>query len=245
MFGMGKSTDFSRCGIGYNSGRDGFGVTAYNNTGGKLNLGDVVSLFFTGTEGQELKAIIPVTNAVQCWQGVCDDALGIANGSIGKIQVYGKAKARVLGSASITAAGKYLESMNRIAFDGIATHLTFVAGSGATRDTITDSDSGLVADGFLAGMRIVIAGATTAGNNGSWEIYSIAAGTMTLTTIGQVTSEAGASGLTMLTHGYLEYSGTVDATDTIAVAREAYITTTAVATKDVQLQGLPKIVSAS
>jgi len=245
MFGLGKSTDFSRAGIGFNIGKDGFGLTAYNDTGAKLALGDVVALIFTGTSGQELKAIIPVTNTIQGYIGVVCDTEGIEYQSIGKVQIYGKCQARTLGHASL-AVNTYLEVMNRIAFDGTSTTLEFVPGSGTTKDTIEDSDSGFVTDGFLAGMRIAVTGSTTAGNDGSYEIYSVAAGVLTLTGIGELSkNEDGSAASAILTHGYLEYTGTADAAETFAVAREAYTTTTTAALKWVQLTGLPKVIAAS
>ena len=245
MFGLGKSTDFSRAGIGFNIGKDGFGVTAYNDTGVKLALGDIVALIFTGTSGQELKAIIPVTNSIPGYIGVVCDPEGIESAAIGKVQIYGKCQARVLGNASLTGANKYLEVMNRIAYDSTIGTTYFVAGSGTTRDTITDAESGFVTDGFLAGMRIAVTGATTSGNNGSYEIYSVAAATLTLTSIGTLTSEVCSAATTILTHGYLEYTGTADAAETFAVSREAYTTTTIAALKWVQLTGLPKVIAAS
>ena len=245
MFGLGKSTDFGRTGIGFNIGADGFGVTAYNDTGSKLALGDVVALIFTGTAGQELKAIIPVTNAIPGHLGVVSDVEGIAYQSIGKVQIYGKCQARTLGHASL-AISSYLEVMNTMAYDGTATTLEFVPGSGTTRDTILDSDSGFVTDGFLAGMRISVTGSTTAANDGSYEIYSVAAGTITLTGIGELdTNEDGSAASAITTHGYLEYTGAADAAETFAVSRVAYVTTTIVALKWVQLTGLVKVVAAS
>jgi len=244
FYGSGKSTDFSKPGVGFNWKKNAFGVTVYNNTGGTLHKGDVVALKPTGTSGQEWKAIIPATNAVESYLAVVIDTT-IENAAIGKVLTYGQVdECRVLGHASI-AANVFLECINRIAFDGTETNLAFVAGSGSTRDTITDSDSGLATDGFLAGMRIVIAGATTSGNDGSHLIYSVAAGTITLDSIGQVTSEAGASGMTMKTQGFFRYDATSESVNSPAVAGEAYTTTTAVALKKVFLTGIRKVIAAS
>lgn len=241
FFGLGKSTDTSRAGIGFNWKNDGFGVTAYNATFGTVNEGDCVVLHCTGTSGQEWKAMQPT--AARGTYGMFGVALETCSyQSIGKFLIFGKAQARVIGHASL-AVNSYLEMFDYIDFDGTATNLRFVAGSGTTRDTITDSDSGLVTDGFLAGMQVVVYGSTS--NDGTYEIYSIAAGTMTLTTIGGLTSEVGKSGMTVLSHGYLRYDGAADTANSWAIAREAYTTTTAVALKDVQLQGLPKILATS
>jgi hypothetical protein len=82
-------------------------------------------------------------------------------------------------------------------FDGDPTHLTFVDGGGGA-DTITDSDSGFVVDGFKPGMTVVIAGATTAGNDGSRIVTNVAAGTLTFATNSFPTGEAGKAGMTVV-----------------------------------------------
>ncbi|MFH1422861.1 MAG: hypothetical protein ABIH42_09155, partial [Planctomycetota bacterium] len=193
----------------------------------------------TGTAGQEWKIIAPATNAVASWVGIVADSK-ILNAEIGKVFLWGKVQADCLGHASL-AANVFLEVINRKAFDGTIGNCAFVAGSGTTRDTITDSDNGLVTDGFLPGHRIVIAGSTS--NDGSYEIYSVAAGTITLTTIGGVTSETAAG--TIVALGYMQYDGAADTANSPAVAREAYTTTTTIAKKWVQLQGVQKVIAAS
>lgn len=57
----------------------------------------------------------------------------------------------------------------------------------ATNDTITDSDSLLVSEGFLAGDVITITGSTS--NDGEYTIESIVAGTITLNASGVLTTE--------------------------------------------------------
>jgi hypothetical protein len=65
---------------------------------------------------------------------------------------------------------------------------------GAGNDTITDSGSGFLAAGFKVGDQITVSGATNSGNNRSYTIVAIAAGTLTLNTVGVVTTEvAGAT----------------------------------------------------
>jgi hypothetical protein len=56
-----------------------------------------------------------------------------------------------------------------------------------TRDTITDSAAQFLVEGFAAGDVIDITGSTS--NDGQYEIYSVAAGTITLTKSGILTSE--------------------------------------------------------
>jgi len=71
--------------------------------------------------------------------------------------------------------------------------LDFVKGSG-TVDTITDSDSAFVTDGFKDGMSLLIRGATTAANDAVLTTITTAeAGTLTLASEGELTTEAGAA----------------------------------------------------
>jgi len=57
----------------------------------------------------------------------------------------------------------------------------------ATSDTITDSNSGFVSAGFLAGDKVTISGSTS--NDGTYEIQTVAAGTLTLNFSGRLTTE--------------------------------------------------------
>ena len=82
-----------------------------------------------------------------------------------------------------------------VEYDGTETTIAFVKGSGDTKDTITDSDSGFVTDGFAANQQIVVADSTS--NDGTYTIYSVATGTITLTSIGRLTSEAGIADMTI------------------------------------------------
>jgi len=88
-----------------------------------------------------------------------------------------------------------LEAPSDVDYDDTKTKIAFVKGSGNTRDTITDSSSGFVVDGFTANMQITIDGSTS--NDGTYTLYSVVAGTLTLTSIGQLTSEAGITGMTI------------------------------------------------
>lgn len=56
-----------------------------------------------------------------------------------------------------------------------------------TKDTITDSDSAFLTEGFQAGDIITVSGSTS--NDGEYEIYSVVAGTITLTKSGILTTE--------------------------------------------------------
>lgn len=67
-------------------------------------------------------------------------------------------------------------------------NLAFVQGTGS-EDTITDSDSGFVTEGFKAGQTLIIEGSTS--NDGQYIIKEVAAGTLTLTCEGSLTAESG------------------------------------------------------
>lgn len=63
-----------------------------------------------------------------------------------------------------------------------------------TADTITDSGNGFLTAGFKAGDNITVSGASNAGNNSSFVIASVVAGTITLTRSNVLTTEvAGAT----------------------------------------------------
>jgi hypothetical protein len=58
-------------------------------------------------------------------------------------------------------------------------------------DTITDSGSAFVTSGFAAGMTIIVTGAGESGNNTTFNaIATVAAGTITLASIAELTAEA-------------------------------------------------------
>jgi hypothetical protein len=65
----------------------------------------------------------------------------------------------------------------------------------ATYDTITDSNSGFVSAGFLAGDIVVISGSTS--NDGEYEIRTVAAGTLTLNFSGRLTTEIAGDSVTV------------------------------------------------
>jgi hypothetical protein len=103
---------------------------------------------------------------------------------IGAIPLYWKAK--------VTTA-----FARNVAFDGDPTTLAFVDGGGSS-DTITDSASGFVTDGFKTGDLISITGATTAGNNlDGVELTGAVAGTLTMATGTVAAAEAGKAGMTL------------------------------------------------
>jgi len=89
-----------------------------------------------------------------------------------------------------------IEASTVAEFDGTETNVSFVKGSGNTKDTITDSDDGFVADNFAAGQELVVYGSTN--NDGTYLIDSVAVGTITLNSIGVLTSEAGIADMTMI-----------------------------------------------
>lgn len=78
--------------------------------------------------------------------------------------------------------------------DGATPTMAFVSGTPAT---ITDSDSGFVTAGFLAGQTLIVEGSTS--NDGQYVIATVAAGTITLATGETLTSEAAIDGTTL--HG--------------------------------------------
>ena len=58
------------------------------------------------------------------------------------------------------------------------------------KDTITDSGSAFLTSGFRTGDVITVSGATNSGNNTTFSVYAITAGTITLTESGVLTTEA-------------------------------------------------------
>lgn len=62
--------------------------------------------------------------------------------------------------------------------------------NGANADTITDSAGGFLVAGFQAGDQITISGATNAGNNSTFVIDTVVAGTITLLARNTLTTEA-------------------------------------------------------
>ena len=64
-------------------------------------------------------------------------------------------------------------------------------------DTITDSGSAFVTNQFRAGMTIEVSGAGESGNNTTFTIESVAAGTLTLDSADSVTTEAASNSITI------------------------------------------------
>ena len=83
--------------------------------------------------------------------------------------------------------------------DGVVPTLAFVAAitPGVTSATITDSDSGFVTSGFLAGQTLIVEGSTS--NDGQYRILTAVAGTITLEVGDALSAEAGIDGTTL--HG--------------------------------------------
>jgi len=69
----------------------------------------------------------------------------------------------------------------------IAFNNNWTTATPTTKDTITDSGSGFLVGGFQEGDLITISGSTS--NDGTYEIYSVRAGTITLTKSGILTTE--------------------------------------------------------
>lgn len=67
--------------------------------------------------------------------------------------------------------------------------------NGASADTITDSDSAFVTQGFTAGMQVYVSGSSS--NDGIYVLGTVAAGTLTLQTADDLTTEAAGSSVTI------------------------------------------------
>jgi hypothetical protein len=74
---------------------------------------------------------------------------------------------------------------------------TTIAFINSNPDTITDSGNGFLTAGFEAGMSITISGATNAGNNSTFRIVTVAAGTLTLDIADSLTAEAAGASVTI------------------------------------------------
>ena len=84
-------------------------------------------------------------------------------------------------------------------------------------DTITDSGNGFLTAGFQAGDVITISGATNAGNNNTFIIATVVAGTITLTAAAALTVEAAGASVTI--RGAL-FHASVGASDGVAEAAD-------------------------
>lgn len=89
----------------------------------------------------------------------------------------------LLGASGWTAAGTIT-----------ATTLAFV---NSNPDTITDSGSGFVTAGFLAGDIVTVSGADDAGNNAAFTVDSVTAGTLTLSSAAALTAHAAGTSVTI------------------------------------------------
>jgi bifunctional DNA-binding transcriptional regulator/antitoxin component of YhaV-PrlF toxin-antitoxin module len=82
------------------------------------------------------------------------------------------------------------------------THLTgsgiaFVAASGETPDTITDTGSGFLTAGFKAGQTVIVEGSDS--NDGQYTVAGVAAGLLTLSSVGDLVDETAGESFTL--HG--------------------------------------------
>lgn len=88
---------------------------------------------------------------------------------------------------SVTAGG----TAEKLTVKIRATTLAFNNKSSTSeKDTITDSGNAFLTAGFKAGDSITVSGATNTGNNDTFEVSAVAAGTLTLTESGILTTEA-------------------------------------------------------
>ena len=113
----------------------------------------------------------------------------VASGEVGKNDAY-PLTGKILpnGRLAIYTAHKV---------EGATPTLAFVDGDTAN-DTITDSASGFVTAGFVAGMTLLILDSTS-NDTVATTIKTVAAGTLTLNSTGLLTSEAGIEGMEL--HG--------------------------------------------
>jgi len=135
----------------------------------------------------------------------------------------------------IIVSGSTSNNTNNTAENGdiMADTIAFVNGS---PDTITDSGSGFLNKGFIAGSSCVISGSTS--NNGLHRIVSVTAGTLTLDTNAALTNESAGSMITIrsvkiykartVTAGTI----TLDADDSLKTESAGASVTMAISTKD-------------
>lgn len=106
--------------------------------------------------------------------------------TINKFQIVTRQK-NVVSSGTPTTLGGHM----------VAATIAFVASS----RTITDSGSGFLAAGFRVGDQITVSGASNAGNNGTFKILTVVAGTITLVVGTVLTDELAGSSITILESG--------------------------------------------
>lgn len=90
--------------------KTGEGMAVYNATGGDLSEGEVVLIGYDDDTGQEVTAESPATAAFPVRTAVVLED-GIGDEEIGRVQISGKAKARVSDSGALSA-GRCLEVVN-------------------------------------------------------------------------------------------------------------------------------------
>lgn len=99
--------------------------------------------------------------------------------------------------------------------------IAFVDG-GAADDTITDTGSGFVAAGFVAGMHIKVSG--SASNDGWYTLKTVAAGTLTLIASDKLSDEAAGESVTIVSGG----QGWNSPTDTVQTQKSVRLKSKAV-----------------
>lgn len=90
--------------------KKGEGVTVYNASGGALSEGQVVLIGYDEATGQEVTVDTPATSAFPVRTALVMEN-GIADEEIGKVQISGVGKARVLDSSALVV-GRALEVLN-------------------------------------------------------------------------------------------------------------------------------------
>jgi len=111
--------------------------------------------------------------------------------------------------------GNVAFEVRQLAFPFAKRSATTIAFVDSNPDTITDSGNGFLTAGFKAGDRIIISGAAQAANNGTFNIVTVTAGTITLEAEIALTAEtAGATVTIVLASMSITYAGiTIPYTD--------------------------------
>lgn len=97
---------------------------------------------------------------------------------------------------TMTKAGTDTWAQARFYFQGNITAST-IAFVNSNPDTITDSGNGFLTAGFRAGQKVKVSGAANAGNNTTFTVRAVTAGTLTLISTDVVTVEAAGAAITI------------------------------------------------
>jgi hypothetical protein len=107
---------------------------------------------------------------------------------------------------TITKTGTETWAQSRFYFRGSITGTT-IAFVNSNPDTITDSGNGFITAGFRAGQKITVSGATNPGNNATFTIRNVTAGTITLLSTDALTAEAAGASVTIISQRQVTVPG--------------------------------------